>query len=293
MVFQNPDNQIVSNVVEEDVAFAPENLGVPSDEIRRRVDEALRLVGMGQSGGIFQSSIDVFKTDSGDIYKTIPLGNDLVYDLEFVDSSTLLAVGENSASWYSAAGAELGSYSYGGAYLKDFDLGGDGFLTLSLNMYKAGNRYSVYTVGPDGKALGSVYVGEEILDLSAAGHYVAVLTASKLTIYDDTMQSSVTENDLTAFKKYLDDPDSEIHDYLGENGVVYTYDVRFGVWSYDENGTLVSSDADPDEAGEKTSDTGFGAMKVQLTQGSEENIKITTPLDLHLADLILKGRRKL
>ncbi len=46
MVFQNPDNQIVSNVVEEDVAFAPENLGVPSDEIRVRVDEALKTVGM-------------------------------------------------------------------------------------------------------------------------------------------------------------------------------------------------------------------------------------------------------
>ncbi len=46
MVFQNPDNQIVSNVVEEDVAFAPENLGVPPEEIRRRVDEALKTVGM-------------------------------------------------------------------------------------------------------------------------------------------------------------------------------------------------------------------------------------------------------
>ncbi len=46
MVFQNPDNQIVANVVEEDVAFAPENLGVPSDEIRRRVDDALKAVGM-------------------------------------------------------------------------------------------------------------------------------------------------------------------------------------------------------------------------------------------------------
>lgn len=46
MVFQNPDNQIVANVVEEDVAFAPENLGVPSAEIRQRVDEALRMVGM-------------------------------------------------------------------------------------------------------------------------------------------------------------------------------------------------------------------------------------------------------
>ena len=48
MVFQNPDNQIVSNVVEEDVAFAPENLGVEPDVIRRRVDEALKQVGMYQ-----------------------------------------------------------------------------------------------------------------------------------------------------------------------------------------------------------------------------------------------------
>mgnify|MGYP002509698260 CR=1 FL=1 len=48
MVFQNPDNQIVANVVEEDVAFAPENLGVPSEEIRRRVDGALRAVGMDE-----------------------------------------------------------------------------------------------------------------------------------------------------------------------------------------------------------------------------------------------------
>lgn len=48
MVFQNPDNQIVSNVVEEDVAFAPENLGVPTAEIRQRVDRALGAVGMAE-----------------------------------------------------------------------------------------------------------------------------------------------------------------------------------------------------------------------------------------------------
>ena len=46
MVFQNPDNQIVASVVEDDVAFAPENLGVEPKEIRRRVDDALRRVGM-------------------------------------------------------------------------------------------------------------------------------------------------------------------------------------------------------------------------------------------------------
>jgi len=46
MVFQNPDNQIVANVVEDDVAFAPENLGVEPKEIRRRVDNALKQVDM-------------------------------------------------------------------------------------------------------------------------------------------------------------------------------------------------------------------------------------------------------
>ena len=46
MVFQNPDNQIVASVVEEDVAFGPENLGVPPAEIRQRVDQALKMVGM-------------------------------------------------------------------------------------------------------------------------------------------------------------------------------------------------------------------------------------------------------
>lgn len=46
MVFQNPDNQIVATIVEDDVAFGPENLGVPHEEIRKRVDEALKIVDM-------------------------------------------------------------------------------------------------------------------------------------------------------------------------------------------------------------------------------------------------------
>jgi len=48
MVFQNPDNQIVATIVEEDVAFGPENLGIPPEEIRRRVDKALEIVEMSE-----------------------------------------------------------------------------------------------------------------------------------------------------------------------------------------------------------------------------------------------------
>ena len=68
----------------------------------------------------------------------------------------------------------------------------------------------------------------------------------------EAMADSIRENNLTAFKNYLDDPDSEIQQYLGENGVVYTYDVNFKVYSYDADGKLVSTDADTENVSSST-----------------------------------------
>ena len=62
----------------------------------------------------------------------------------------------------------------------------------------------------------------------------------------EKMSASIVENNLTEFKKYLDDPDSDIRQYFGENGIVYTYDVRFSVYSHDAEGRLIDSDSDPD-----------------------------------------------
>ena len=56
------------------------------------------------------------------------------------------------------------------------------------------------------------------------------------------MTMSLTKNNLTAFKKYLDDKESEINKYVGENGIVYSYDTKFGVFTYDENGEFVNTD---------------------------------------------------
>lgn len=56
-----------------------------------------------------------------------------------------------------------------------------------------------------------------------------------------TMTSSFTENNLTAFKKYLDNPDSEINKYLGENGIIYSYATKFDVYTKDPDGTLVNT----------------------------------------------------
>ena len=57
-----------------------------------------------------------------------------------------------------------------------------------------------------------------------------------------TMTSSFTENNLTTFKKYLDNPDSEINKYVGENGIIYSYNIKFGVYTKDPDGTFVNTD---------------------------------------------------
>ena len=60
----------------------------------------------------------------------------------------------------------------------------------------------------------------------------------------ERISSSIVENNLTAFKQYLDDENSEIRQYLGENGIIYTYDVNFSVYSYDADGKLIDSDSE-------------------------------------------------
>ena len=75
----------------------------------------------------------------------------------------------------------------------------------------------------------------------------------------ESLSASITENDLTAFKKYLDDPNSEIRQYLGENGVVYTYNVNFEVYSYDSENNIVNSNADTEDVSGSSSG-GFGGM---------------------------------
>lgn len=148
----------------------------------------LATVGLNQSGGSFESELNLFRTDSEVIANTVSLGNELVYDLLYFNSDTICAIGEETVQFLSSEAEPMGIYDYNGSYLKDYDVGGDGFLTLSLNMYRAGNRYTVVTVDEAGQELGSLYIGEEILDLSACGKYIAVLTPDNLTVYTRDLQ---------------------------------------------------------------------------------------------------------
>lgn len=114
-------------------------------------------------------------------------------------------------------------------------------------------------------AMGAVQGGaEETADQNATG----VHADHRQLEMQESLESSVTENDLTAFKNYLDDPDSEIAQYLGENGVVYTYNVQFDVFARDADGNIVNTSMDVDEAAESAEESDFSAMMNQNMQNA-------------------------
>lgn len=88
----------------------------------------------------------------------------------------------------------------------------------------------------------------------------------------NSMTSSIQENNLTNFKKYLDDPDSEIHQYIGENGISYSYNVKFDIYTRDPDGTMVNIDGstiNPERA--QMMSSAQMAMMSSLTSASMQN----------------------
>ncbi len=93
-----------------------------------------------------------------------------------------------------------------------------------------------------------------------------VHTNSDSMLLANTVTSSFVENNLTAFKEYLDDPDSEINEYIGENGVVYSYDTSFDVYTVDEDGNYLNTSRDLDE--DSGSSSSMLSMMSSMTSSS-------------------------
>lgn len=83
----------------------------------------------------------------------------------------------------------------------------------------------------------------------------------------ESIFSSVIENDLTSFKQYLNDPNSEIHNYVGENGIIYTYNVNFSVFSYNDDKKIVNSNTDTQkiQTSDKSDDGLAGIMQQDMS----------------------------
>lgn len=166
---------------------------------------------LGQEDGMFQTSVALYRTDAEEVYRTIPIGNTLIYDLRFVSKDCLCVLSEHCLYFYDLEGQQQGSFSFGDSYLKDYTFDGSGFLTLVMNLYQAGNQYTVVTVDYAGNELGRVSPGEQILDVTAAGKYLAILTSNQLSIYDHTLKEyDVSDNTVSATNVVIRDDGSAI-----------------------------------------------------------------------------------
>ena len=152
---------------------------------------ALAAVTLGQENSVFVSNVVLYKLDQEEPYADYDVTDGLVAAIS-EQKDRILTVSDTSLTAASPEGEILSSYSYGGAYLREFDLHGDGFTALLLNRYKSGGLGRLVTVDPEGAEIASLDVNQEILSISAAGNYLAVLYMDSVVIYTEELEVYAT-----------------------------------------------------------------------------------------------------
>lgn len=155
--------------------------------------KALAAVTLGQSGGVFVSNVGFYELgrDAKEPQSSYDIRDGLVLEL-CQKGTALAALTDTGLSFGSWSEGSAGEYRFDGQYLREYALGGDGFSALLLNRYQSGSVGRLVTVGDDGAELASMEVREEVLSLSAAGRYLAVLYTDKLVIYNKELQPYAT-----------------------------------------------------------------------------------------------------
>ena len=157
------------------------------DAIPSQDGKTIAVLTVGQSNNTFESTLALYDRAGDEAFAQCSLGNNAILDLS-CSGGVFWALGETGLSIVSTDGAANLTCDYGGAYLKDYSLGGDGYAALLLGKYRAGSSTTLTTVYTKGETIATLDLEDQILDLATSGRYVAVLTASTLTIYTKDLQ---------------------------------------------------------------------------------------------------------
>jgi hypothetical protein len=141
---------------------------------------------MGQANGAFLTDTVLYKLSGTEVYAEYNATGGMVYQMGLL-SGTLCEIAEDRMDLLSTSGELIKSYSYDGGYLRGASLSGDGFAVVQLDRYKSGSQGRLVTLNKKGEEIGSLELTGEVVSLSAAGRYVAVLYADKLVIYDTNL----------------------------------------------------------------------------------------------------------
>lgn len=151
-------------------------------------------VTMDQSEGSFRSQVFFFALNQEEPIAQIDLGSAAVLDLDY-ESGYLWVLGEDRLSIISTEDWSTSTYSFSRAYLKGCSLGGEGFALLLTGRYRVGSSTQAVVVGPDGTASPALDVADQVLDYDCAGNSCAILTGSRLALYDSTLTQYASLDD--------------------------------------------------------------------------------------------------
>lgn len=153
----------------------------------------LAAVTLGQENGVFVSNIGLYdlSKDAKEPAASYDISGGLVAAVG-EQEGRLVTVSDTAVTFANTGGEITGTYSYNGAYLREYDLGGANFTALLLNRYRSGSVGRLVTVDKDGEELGSLDVREEVQGISASGRYLAVLYSDRLAVYNQDLQPYAT-----------------------------------------------------------------------------------------------------
>lgn len=162
-------------------------------------------VALGEQEHVFESTLVIYRTDREKPEAELSLGSQLIYDIFFLNSKTVCAVGETELIFSTSSGQLLGTYTYTGT-LTRFAAGKD-FVLLAMSSSQSGSGWDVISVGRDGKELARQSFAQEVTGLSAAGKYSAVLTAQSLQIGGSRLQAWYSADQVSGAASVIQCPD--------------------------------------------------------------------------------------
>ena len=169
----------------------------------------LAAVTLGQENSVFVSNIVLYDLTKEDPVADYDISDGLVIAIGQQDGK-LVTVSDNCLTFANTKGEVSAAYSYQGAYLREYDISGDGFTTLLLNRYQSGSVGRLVTVDTDGEELGSLDVNGEIQSISAAGRYLAVQYIDSLVVYNQALEVYASLKGTDDAKEALMRPDGSV-----------------------------------------------------------------------------------
>ena len=158
--------------------------------------KGLAAVTLGQESSTFVSNIVLYNLKETEPTANYDVADGLVMAID-AGEEQIVTVSDTCLTYAGTDGKVTTTYGYAGAYLRAYDLAGDGFAVLQLNRYASGSVGRLVSIGADGTELGVLDVNEEVLDISAAGRYVAILYADRVVVCNPDLQvyASLTGTD--------------------------------------------------------------------------------------------------